>query len=131
VLLILIVTINKPYIYKDIEMVISSLKPLPLVSFEPSLSERAIAVAIELFSELNRGDRSSVIKAKEICKIFRLVLLPKESTMQVVNAKLYNWCLQISCNRINQAEIEAVLPELERVWHDSFRSTRALSSRCI
>ena len=110
-------------------MVTSSLKPLPLVSFEPSLSERAIAVAIELFSELNRGDRSSVTKAKKICKIFGLVLLPKESTMQVVNAKLYSWCLQIGYNRINQAEIEAVLPELERVWHDNLSSTRVLSSR--
>jgi len=69
-------------------MVTSSLRPLPLVSFEPSLSERAIAVAIDLFSELKRGDRSSVKKAKEISKIFGLVLLPKESTMQVVNAKL-------------------------------------------
>jgi len=112
-------------------MVISSLKPLSLVLFEPSLSERAIAVAIELFSELKCGDRSSVRKAKEICNIFGLVLLPKESTMQVVNAKLYSWCLQIGFNRINQAEIEAVLPELERVWHDNFRSTRSLSSRCI
>jgi len=112
-------------------MVTSSLKPLLLASFEPSLSERAIAVAIELFSDLNRGGISSGVKAKEICKIFRLVLLPKESTMQVVNAKLYNWCLQIRCNRINQTEIEAVLPELERVWHDNLRSTRSLSSRCI
>ena len=110
-------------------MVTSSLKPLPLVSFEPSLSERAIAVAIDLFSELKRGDRSSVKKAKEISKIFGLILLPKESTMQVVNAKLYNWCLQIGFNRINQAEIEAVLPELERIWHDNFRSTRSLYTR--
>lgn len=110
-------------------MVTSSLKPLPLVSLEPSLSERAIAVAIELFSELKREDRSSVKKAKEISKIFGLVLLPKESTMQVVNAKLYNWCLQIGFNRINQAEIEAVLPKLERVWHDNLRSTTSLSSR--
>jgi hypothetical protein len=93
-----------------------------------SLSERAIAVAIELFSEINRGGKSSTSKAQEICKIFRLVLLPKESTMQVVNWKLYNWCLQISFNRINESEIKVVLPQLERVWHDNLRIVSARSS---
>jgi hypothetical protein len=99
-------------------MVTSTLKPS--LSLESSLKERVIAVAVELFSDINQGGNSSVTKAKEICKIFRLVLLPMESTMQVVNWKLYSWCLQISINRINQAEIEVILPQLERVWHDSF-----------
>lgn len=102
-------------------MVTSSFKPL--LSFESTLSERAIAVAVELFSEINRGGKSSAPKAKEICKIFKLVLLPKESTMQVVNWKLYNWCLQISFNRINESEIKVVLPQLERVWHDNLRAS--------
>jgi len=100
---------------------------MQLLSLEPSLTERAIRVAIALFSELNRGDSSSTSKAHKISKVFRLVLLPQESTLQVVNWKLYNWCLQISFNRINQAEIELVLPELENIWLDSWVSTKALS----
>jgi hypothetical protein len=109
--------ILKDNFFEDNHM--SSIKPLTLISLEPTLKEQAIAVAIRLFAELNRGGSSSLPKAKEICKIFGLVLLPKESTMQVVNKKLYSWCLQISFNRIHQAEIEAVLPQLESVWHNN------------
>jgi len=101
-------------------MLTSHIKPLPLVSLEPTLKERAIGVTIKLFAEINCGGTSSLPKAKAISKIFRLVLLPKESTMQVVNHKLYSWCLQISFNRIDQAEIEQVLPQLESIWQDSF-----------
>jgi len=89
---------------------------------ESNLTERAFEVAIDLFAEINRGESLSETKAKKISKIFGLVFLPQESMVQVVKWKLYNWCQQIKVNRINQAEIESVLPELESI------STKVLSA---
>jgi hypothetical protein len=90
----------------------------PLLSTAPTIRQRAISVATQLMTELNKGGHYRIPVAKyacEICKLFKIPLLPKESAIQVVTKKLQDWRTQISFKRISDADIEAVLDQLETI----------------
>ncbi len=90
----------------------------PLLRTEPTTRQRAISVATQLMTELNKGGHYRIPVAKyacEICKLFKIPLLPKESAIQVATKKLQDWRTQVGFKRISDADIEAVLPQLETI----------------
>jgi hypothetical protein len=90
----------------------------PLLSTEPTTRQRAVSVATQLATEMNKGERYRIPVGKyacEICKLFEIPLLPKESVIKVATKKLQDWGLQIGLKRISNADLEAVLPQLETI----------------
>jgi hypothetical protein len=90
----------------------------PLLSTEPTIRQRAVSAATQLITELNKGGHYRIPVAKyacEICKLFKIPLLPKESAIQVATKKLQDWRTQIGFKRISDSDIEAALPQLETI----------------
>jgi hypothetical protein len=90
----------------------------PLLQIEATTRRRAIGVSTQLMTELAKGGHYRIPVAKyasEICKLFAVPLLPGESTIQVATKKLQHWRSQIGFKRIADADIEAVLPELQTI----------------
>ncbi|WP_019501362.1 hypothetical protein [Pseudanabaena sp. PCC 6802] len=88
----------------------------PLLPLDPTLRQRAIGVTTRLMTEFTKSDRHCVPVGKyaqEVCKIFRIPLLPKESPIQVAVKKLEEWRSQVNFRTVIDADIEAVLPQLE------------------
>jgi tRNA A37 threonylcarbamoyladenosine synthetase subunit TsaC/SUA5/YrdC len=88
----------------------------PLLPLDPTLKQRAISVATRLMTEFTKGGKYRVPVAKyaqEICKIYRIPLLPKEAPVTVAVKKLEQWRAQVNFRAVADADIEAVLPELE------------------
>jgi hypothetical protein len=87
---------------------------LPLVI--PTLRQRAIGVATRLITEFTKGGKYRIPGAKysqEVCKIFRIPLLPQEAPVTVAVKKLEQWRTQVNFHTVTDEDIEAVLPELE------------------
>jgi hypothetical protein len=90
----------------------------PLLSTAPTIRQRAISVTTQLMTELNKGGHYSVPVAKyacQICKLFKIPLLPKESAIQVATKKLQDWRTQVGFKRISDSDIEVVLPQLKTI----------------
>jgi hypothetical protein len=88
----------------------------PLLPLDPTLRQRAISVATRLMTEFTKGGKYRVPVAKyaqEICKIFRIPLLPKEAPVTVAVKKLEAWRAQVNFRTVTDEDIEAVLPQLE------------------
>ncbi len=88
----------------------------PLLPIDPTLRQRAIGVATRLMTEFTKGGKYRIPVAKyaqEVCKIFRIPLLPKEAPVTVAVKKLEEWRAQVNFRTVTDADIEAVLPELE------------------
>jgi hypothetical protein len=88
----------------------------PLLPLDPTLRQRAISVATRLMTEFTKGGKYRIPVAKyaqEICKIFRIPLLPKEAPVTVAVKKLEQWRAQVNFRTVTDADIEVVLPELE------------------
>jgi hypothetical protein len=88
----------------------------PLLPLDPTLRQRAISVATRLMTEFTKGGKYRIPVAKysqEVCKIFRIPLLPKEAPGTVAVKKLEEWRAQVNFHMVTDADIEVVLPELE------------------
>ncbi len=88
----------------------------PLLPLDPTLRQQAIGVATRLMTEFTKGGKYRVPVAKyaqEICKIFRIPLLPKEAPVTVAVKKLEQWRAQVNFRTFTNEDIEAVLPQLE------------------
>jgi hypothetical protein len=88
----------------------------PLLPVDPKLRQKAIGVATRLMTEFTKGGKYRVPVAKyaqEVCKIFRIPLLPKEAPVTVAVKKLEQWRAQVNFRTVTDADIEAVLPQLE------------------
>jgi hypothetical protein len=88
----------------------------PLLPLDPTLRQRAIGVATRLMTEFTKGGKYHIPVAKyaqEVCKIFRIPLLPKEVPVTVAVKKLEQWRAQVNFRTVTDEDIEAVLPGLE------------------
>jgi hypothetical protein len=88
----------------------------PLLPLDPTLRQRAIGVTTRLMTEFTKGGKYRIPVAKyaqEICTIFRIPLLPKESPVKVAVKKLEEWRAQVNFRTVTDANIEVVLPQLE------------------
>jgi hypothetical protein len=88
----------------------------PLLPLDPTLRQRAISVATRLMTEFTKGGKYRVPAAKyaqEICKIFRIPLLPKEAPVTVAVKKLEEWRAQVNFRTVTDEDINADLPQLE------------------
>jgi hypothetical protein len=88
----------------------------PLLPLDPTLRQRAIGAATRLMTEFTKGGQYCVPVAKyaqEVCKLFRIPLLPKESPIKVSVKKLKEWRAQVTFRTVTDKDIEAVLPQLE------------------
>jgi hypothetical protein len=88
----------------------------PLLPLDPTLRQRAIGVATRLMTEFTKGGKYRIPVAKyaqEVCKIFRIPLLPKEAPVTVAVKKLEEWRAQVNFGTVTDEEIGSVLPQLE------------------
>ncbi len=88
----------------------------PLLPLDPTLRQRAISAATRLTTEFTKGGQYCVPVGKyaqEVCKLFHIPLLPKESPIAVAVKKLEEWRAQVNFRTVTDADIEAVLPQLE------------------
>jgi hypothetical protein len=88
----------------------------PLLPLDPTLRQRAISVTTRLMTEFTKGGKYHIPVAKyaqEVCKIFRIPLLPNELPVTVAVKKLEQWRAQVNFRTVTDEDIEAVLPGLE------------------
>jgi hypothetical protein len=88
----------------------------PLLPLDPTLRQRAISAATRLMTEFTKGGKYHIPVAKyaqEVCKIFRIPLLPNELPVTVAVKKLEQWRAQVNFRTVTDEDIEAVLPGLE------------------
>jgi hypothetical protein len=88
----------------------------PLLPLDPTLRQRAISAATRLMTEFTKGSQYCVPVGKyalEVCNLFHIPLLPKESPIKVAVKKLEEWRAQVNFRTVTDEDIEAVLPQLE------------------
>jgi hypothetical protein len=88
----------------------------PLLPLDPTLRQRAISAATRLMTEFTKGGKYCVPVGKyaqEVCNLFHIPLLPKESPIAVAVKKLEEWRAQVNFRTVTDEDIEAVLPQLE------------------
>jgi hypothetical protein len=88
----------------------------PLLPLAPTLRQRAISAATRLMTEFTKGGQYCVPVGKyalEVCNLFHIPLLPKESPIKVAVKKLEEWRAQVNFRTVTDEDIEAVLPQLE------------------
>jgi hypothetical protein len=93
-----------------------NIRAKPLLPLDRTLRQRAIGVATRLMTEFTKGGKYRIPVAKyaqEVCKIFRIPLLPKEAPVTVAVKKLEQWRAQVNFRTVTDEDIEAVLPQLE------------------
>ncbi|MEE3716973.1 hypothetical protein V2H45_09470 [Tumidithrix elongata RA019] len=88
----------------------------PLLPLDATLRQRAIGATTRLIAEFTKSDKYCIPVAKyaqEVCTLFRIPLLPMESPVSVAVKKLQEWRAQVNFRMVVDADIEAVLPQLE------------------
>jgi hypothetical protein len=75
----------------------------PLLPINPTLRQRAISAATRLMTEFTKGGQYCVPVGKyalEVCKLFRIPLLPKESPIKVAVKKLEEWRALVNFRKV-------------------------------
>lgn len=98
----------------------------PILPIANGEKERAKRIATALIAEIEKGIKTGSPIGEwclEICKIFKIPVLPSEDARKVAKAKLIEWRLAVGYGMVATEEIQQILPGLTDVLGNRYTVT--------